>query len=139
MDALAEGSVPDGGNLDGTVVPDAEVPDRDVVVPCDVQTVFDRSCAVSGCHDAVTQVVNLDLSNVGSGAQFVGREPSPDMGACGGAGLLIDRDFFEDSLFIDKVASNPPVCGNRMPLAGTSLSTDDLNCIFDWVVAAARL
>jgi hypothetical protein len=106
-----------------------------------VNDVFNRSCALSGCHLTDTvgpAVANLELTDeaVGDGKQYIDKAGqgiycAPDAGLMN-LEPLIDPNNPEKSLFYDKL-QDAPGCGPRMPFTKPKLSNDDKACILDWI------
>lgn len=97
------------------------------------------TCATAGCHDATSRQSGLDLSDR-AGAYTALTTTGPMMGAsisCGGhSGNYVVPNMPDASLFYDKVASETPSCGTRMPF-GTPLSPSQLEAIRAWIAAGA--
>jgi hypothetical protein len=56
--------------------------------------------------------------------------------SCAGRSLVVPGDP-ENSLFALKI-SDPPPCGNRMPLGGKALSAKQVEMIKTWIAAGAN-
>ena len=122
---------PDAGRPDAGH-PDAGPPDAGHPPVCDpVKTFFSPSCATGLCHGADIQQANLDLASPGMPGRLVGKQ------ANGGPGLLIDPAHPDQSVLYAKVLADPPF-NFQMPLAGEALSDVEVQCLLDWVRAAAR-
>ena len=110
-----------------------------VTFATNIQPIFDRSCALSGCHDA-SRVSGLDLSLGKSYAGIVGKRAltRPDR-------LLIKPKAPDESYVIQKVEGTPGISGQLMPLgcpgpaqAGAQcLSSDDMAALRTWVTECA--
>lgn len=126
------------GNSCGTCGDGMSCQSGECVASCDAQPIFDRSCALAGCHDSVTAPAGLDLSTVGTGAALIGRPSgSADVGgACTGVAPIVDPGAPENSLILLKLSGAPP-CGSAMPLVGM-LQPGERECIEGWVNAAVR-
>ena len=104
-----------------------------------IQPIFDRSCALSGCHDA-SRASGLDLSLGKSYGSIVGKRAltRPDR-------LLIKPKAPDDSYIIQKIENAPGISGQLMPqgcpgqpLAGAVCpSADDREALRTWVTECA--
>jgi hypothetical protein len=92
-------------------------------------TVFRRSCARAGCHDAAFAGGGLDLTRTDLEAQVIAVASSN----CAGW-LRVKPGDPEGSYLWNKVASAEPACGERMPV-GTELSPADQACIREWIAS----
>lgn len=95
----------------------------------DVPTLFAKSCATTGCHDATTKAEGLDLVSPSLASRLVG-VPSVE-----GVGLLIDPSTPPKSVLYTKLLANPPF-GARMPTGG-SLDPSTIACVSMWVTSQA--
>lgn len=88
-----------------------------------IQLIFNESCGGSGCHingaQSGVQLNNYDNIIDSEGAQYERKVVQPE-----------DAD---DSPLVDKIESNDPQFGDRMPLGGPYLSEDRINQIRDWI------
>lgn len=116
---------------------DAAVPgNRDASTPAPsappacVTTLFNKSCALAGCHAANAEQV--DLGSPGLQTRLVDKKSTSD--ECG------DRTFIASdgspSLLIQKIMDSPP-CGLKMPI-GPALTTAETKCLTDWVDSLAN-
>ncbi len=86
-------------------------------------------CASAGCHPAGGA---LDLESPGVFDRLAGT-PSP---TCSGE-LWVDPDRPDESFLYTKLLASPP-CGNRMPLGGNPLSSEQIGCVLSAITAAVR-
>ena len=93
-----------------------------------VRELFARRCATSGCHDAVTQLINLDLQSPGVASRVLGQRAA----ACGGR-TLADPNDPERSALLLKLRAAPP-CGDRMPLGAPAFSAEEIACVRGWIL-----
>src|SRR3954468_24296166 len=56
--------------------------------------------------------------------------------ACSGRSVIVPGDPEQSLLFL-KIAGQPP-CGNRMPLGGKALSSEQIQLIRSWIAAGAN-
>ena len=104
-----------------------------------IQPIFDRSCALSGCHDA-SRASGLDLSLGKSHDNIVGKRAltRPDR-------FLIKPKFPDESYIIQKIENAPGISGQIMPqgcpgppLAGSVCpSADEREALRIWVTECA--
>lgn len=105
-----------------TNVADA-APDYDT----EIQPIFDRSCDGASCH-IDREASGVELTNYDSVKASVGRLYDTAVVAPG------DPDA---SPLYDKVASENPENGTRMPLVGDYLPADELDLLREWILAGA--
>jgi hypothetical protein len=101
---------------------------------CNVIGFFQTGCANIVCHDDNTPAGGLDLLSINPGARMVNR-PSADP-ACADR-LLIDAMQPQNSFILEKLTSQFPECGTRMPQAGIPLTSEELACVQQWVLSVA--
>ena len=112
--------------LDGSVVP---------LVPAvphladEIQPIFDHGCALANCHVG-DGAGGLDLEAGRSFAELVGVTSSevPD--------LLVKPGVPEQSYLFEKITSDAPRVGDRMPI-GNVLDPLDVEAIRQWIVGGA--
>ncbi len=80
----------------------------------------------AGCHKAMNPAAGLDLATAGAKMRLVGR-----MSRCMNK-PLVTSDPVGGHLF-DKLGGAVTGCGNRMPLMGTPLTPDEIQCMKDWI------
>jgi hypothetical protein len=94
------------------------------------QTIFAPKCAGPGCHGTVAPSLSLDLVSPGVIERLAGAMAN----GCGNEVLVVpgapDRSYL-----IEKLALDPPTCGERMPQGSPALSAEDLTCLRDWIAA----
>lgn len=93
-----------------------------------VRDLFARRCATAGCHDATTQLINLDLQSPGVASRVLGQRAA----ACGGR-VLADANDPDRSALLIKLRAAPP-CGDRMPLGATPFTADEVACVRTWII-----
>lgn len=89
---------------------------------------FAQRCATSGCHDARTQLINLDLQSPGVASRLIGQSAA----ACGGRTLADPNDPDRSALLL-KLRAAPP-CGDRMPLGAPAFSAAEIACVRGWIL-----
>lgn len=104
-----------------------------------IQPIFSRSCALSGCHDA-SRVSGLDLSLGKSYGSIVGKRSltRPDL-------FWIKPGFPDESYVIQKVENAPGISGLQMPngcpgqpqAGAICLTADDMAALRTWVTECA--
>jgi len=108
-----------GGGLDPTV--------------CDAyNTILVPSCGLSGCHNAGSSQGAFAVDGADEDIlEFVDRASTQD--ACDL--LFIDSADTEQSLILRRTdEQTPPGCGNlRMPLTGSLLDADEVECLTEWL------
>ncbi len=91
------------------------------------QTVFTPSCALAGCHDALTQVQALNLSSTDTSFNsLVGVDSF-----C--AKVRVVPDNVTASYLVDKVGDGQLFCGDLMPQGLPPLTAQQLQLIRDWI------
>src|SRR5436190_9976369 len=88
---------------------------------CDVPTLFATTCAYSTCHNADDQAAGLDLVSTGVESR-VSLQPAS---TCYGS--LADPTDPTASVIYTKVSPDND-CGANMPLGGSPLSPNDVDC-----------
>lgn len=94
-----------------------------------VSQIFSSSCATSGCHDSSTKQNGVDLSSYDAVIASVGDQYGKK---------VIQPNDAANSPLVDKISSNNPQFGVRMPKGGAALSSDDINLIKQWVDDGAK-
>jgi hypothetical protein len=124
------GNHPDGGDAGS------------VPLACDnAMLVLENNC--TGCHTMSTAPFSggLDLVTPNVAQRLVGKPTatmnSMNQAMCGGKGNLLNRGTLPATgIFIDKIKANPAVpgsvCGSPMPLGGSMLAQEDLDCLQAW-------
>ena len=112
--------------LDGSIAP---------VLPAvphltdEIQPIFDGSCALANCHVG-DGAAGLSLETARAYDELVGVMSSEVNGPLVAAGDL------GDSFLYEKLASDRPRVGDRMPLA-TALDPLDIEAVRQWIVGGA--
>ncbi|HKK45492.1 MAG TPA: c-type cytochrome domain-containing protein [Balneolaceae bacterium] len=118
------GSGDTGGNNNGdngTAMPDPTF--------TNVNTIFSGNCATSGCHDHSTKQNGVDLSSYDAAIASVGNQYGKK---------VIQPNDAANSPLVDKISSNNPQHGVRMPYGGSPLSSDDISLIKQWIDNGAK-
>lgn len=91
-------------------------------------TIFNTSCAVSGCHRGDDAPLGLDLSagNAHGNLVNVDSREMPNL-------LRVDPGNPDDSYLVMKIEGAPSIAGGRMPLGRPPLSTDQIQRIRTWI------
>lgn len=114
-----EGNNGGGGNTGGSTEPTF----------ANVQTIFNGNCATSGCHNASSQQSGVNLSSYTSAINSVGSQYGEK---------VIQPNDADGSPLVDKISSENPQFGARMPLNGTPLSDNQINLIRQWIDEGAQ-
>ena len=96
-------------------------------------SIFDVSCALSGCHVGPSPTGDLDLSEGESWANLV-NVPSvgvPDL-------VRVEAGNPDSSYIILKLLGSPRIVGSQMPLGAGSLSESQIATISEWIEAGAE-
>ncbi len=103
-------------------------------VPPEVQAAFDRSCSMSGCHDANGTGQSLSLTP-GNSADIIGKtavqKPIP----------LVTLGDTGNSYLAHKMVDSPPspILGTRMPvgfMASNTAQAEDVTTILAWIAGS---
>ena len=101
-----------------------------------IQPVFNRSCAIAGCHRPPTSAQQLDLTKNVSYGQLV-NVPSTEQPAV----MRVAPGNPDDSYLIQKIEGTPGISGGQMPVGcpGTvpCLSGDQMDMFRTWVTEGA--
>lgn len=115
-------------NGDTTPPPDEDLPTEDLSFSNHIQPIFNGSCGGAGCHIGERQSgVQLDsYDNVinSRGTQY--------------GELIVNPGQPDESPLVDKISSNSPQLGERMPLTGSPLSDDQIQAIRTWIDEGAE-
>lgn len=87
---------------------------------------FADRCATAGCHNADDAAGSLNLDASGLEARIV------DVDAVGCDGKLVDTADPEASVMYTKCLESND-CASRMPLTGTDLNSEELQCLLDYL------
>jgi hypothetical protein len=110
-----------------------------VPLACDnAMLVLENNC--TGCHTLSSAPFygGLDLMTPNVAQRLVGKPTatmnSMNQAMCGGKGNLLNRGTLPATgIFIDKINASPGgVCGSPMPLGGSMLAQEDLDCLQAW-------
>lgn len=139
--SLAAGCAGGGGGEQSGPKPAACKPPATptVVFASNIQPIFDRSCALSGCHDA-SRASGLDLSLGKAYGSIVGKRAFTNASR-----ILIKPGAPDESYVIQKIEGTPGISGQMMPqgcpgqpLGGAvCLSSDDREALRTWVTECA--
>jgi hypothetical protein len=110
-----------------------------VSLATNVQPIYDRSCALSGCHIGAVPAGSLDLSRGRSYDDTVG------VPAIGSNLLLVKAGSPDDSYLVRKIEGGPDIAGELMPQGcpgnplngAVCLSADDIAAIRTWITQCA--
>ncbi len=94
--------------------------------------IFNKSCAVSGCHDSGSQQAGLDLSSGKAYGNLVNVPSSQKPNI-----LRVKPGDAANSYLVMKLEGASGITGRRMPLGG-SLSTDQIDAIKQWINNGAK-
>lgn len=99
----------------------------------DVQPIFDRSCATTGCHTGRRPSGNLSLDAGASHGELVG--VSANAAACSSETRVVPLD--PSSSYLMKKILGTAGCGVQMPRRGESLPAGDIELIRGWICRGA--
>lgn len=104
--------------------------------------IFDRSCAVGGCHDSQSTQADLLLERGASYDNLVGKTPTNADAAAAGWRRVTTLDATHGDpatsyLFHKLTGDLPPGYGERMPLHGAKLDDTLVEVIRRWIEAGA--
>ena len=96
-------------------------------------TIFDLSCAISGCHVGASAPRGLDLSAGQAHDNLVGisSREKPDL-------VRVDPGNPDESYLVHKIEGRADIVGQPMPLGRSMLSTDEIQLIRDWIADGAE-
>lgn len=119
-----------GRTIGGSV---AVVPPSNSVFAKQIQPIFDRNCAITGCHSSDTASGGMVLEAGKSYANLVNvtsSEVAPRKRVLpGNSGA---------SYIIEKLTQTAPSFGDRMPLGGDPLPSDQIDLIKKWINDGAK-
>ena len=113
----------DSGSTGPDPDPDPD-PDRPVSYSQDIQPIFNGSCALSGCHDSGTQESGVNLSSYDDAINSVGVQYETE---------IIQPGEPQNSPIVDKISTENPQFGERMPLNRSPLSQANIDSIVAWI------
>jgi hypothetical protein len=110
-----------------------------VSLASNIQPIYDRSCALSGCHVGAVPAGALDLSR---GRAF---DDTVGVPAVGSSLQLVRAGAPEDSYLVRKIEGGPDIAGELMPQGcpgrplngAVCLSADDIAAIRTWITECA--
>jgi hypothetical protein len=94
----------------------------------DLQPLFTAQCAFVGCHAGAAPQAGQDLSAGNAYESLVNVESTQ----VAGVQRVLPGDP-DASFLLEKVSSDQPRVGSRMPLAGSPLSEDEIDMIREWI------
>ena len=96
--------------------------------PEPVAKVFQRNCAVSGCHQGKfpARGLNLEADKVIAATVNVASVEKPEF-------KIIDRDAPDKSYLLKKVNGDKDIAGRRMPRGRDPLKADDIEVLTSWI------
>lgn len=94
------------------------------------QTIFNPSCAVSGCHIGGSAPLGLDLSEGAARDNLVGvaSEGLPSF-------KRVDPGNPDDSYLVMKLEGDSRIAGQQMPLGRPALSSDQIALVREWIAS----
>lgn len=122
-----------------TTIADARVTTRgpELLLACEVQPIFTRSCGIAGCHSGTSPEEGLNLSTAALTKSTAINVPSNQRPA-----ILRIKPFFADSASSYVMCKIVPVCAlrafSRMPLTGSPLTTAQIDTIRTWIAQGAK-
>lgn len=140
MFSACAGSGGDGGGGPAAPTCRSQVPGNPVSFTSNIQPIFDRSCALSGCHLPPTLNGGLNMAAGRSYAQLVGI-PSQQQPRV----LRVKRGDPDASYLYQKIIAAPTIAGVIMPQGcpGTPLNgaqcltADETDAIRTWILECA--
>lgn len=96
------------------------------------QSVFNVSCAISGCHLGGGAAAQLDLSAGNAYANLVG-VASVEIPAV----LRVEPGNPDESYLVQKIEGAPGIIGQQMPRGRDPLSAEQVEAIRGWIEAGA--
>lgn len=96
---------------------------------CNGVDVFVTDCSGGVCHHSGCDPARgLDLRSPDVADRLIDVASS-----CNGR-LYVDPNDIDHSFLLEKLQSDTPECGSRMPLVGTTLPAETIQCVRDWIV-----
>ncbi|MGB9774390.1 MAG: c-type cytochrome domain-containing protein [Bacteroidota bacterium] len=95
-------------------------PDKNISYSQSIQPLFDRTCALSNCHDDITQASNLSLTSYNN--------------ATARPGIIIPGDP-DHSILVERIDGR---LSPRMPLYRDTLNANQIHGIRQWILEGAR-
>lgn len=112
------------GEIRGQIVPGQRL----ISFANEIQPIFNRSCAIAGCHASARPPHNLDLSSGVARGNLV-NVPS----AQNPAFIRVVPGNADQSLLYLKISQSTPPVGSQMPLGQPPLSLEEQQKIRDWI------
>jgi hypothetical protein len=97
------------------------------------ENIFNRSCALSGCHAGPGAQQGLNLSEGSARANLV-NVPSNEVPSI----LRVSPGNPDDSYLVMKIEGASGIQGQRMPLNQTPLTSEEIALLRDWIEAGAN-
>ena len=94
--------------------------------------IFTPTCAILGCHNAITQAGLLNLSDAASAHAGLVNVVS----SCASRVRVVPNDP-DTSYLLHKLGDGPTPCGSAMPFGATPLTTAELALIRSWILDGA--
>ena len=105
----------------------------DTVFTTQIQPIFDRNCAFTGCHSADTASGGMTLDAGKSYANLVNVASSEV-----GPRKRVEPGNSGASYIIEKLTQSTPSVGERMPFGGEPLPADQIDLIKKWIDDGAK-
>ena len=112
---------------------ETEPPNGDPSMFSEIQTtIFNTSCALSGCHAGSSPQQNMDLSQGEAYAAIVNvpSQERPEL-------MRVEPGNPDDSYLLMKIEGDPDIIGARMPLGRQPLSASQISLVRNWIAAGA--
>ncbi len=97
------------------------------------QNIFDKNCALSGCHLGNTAPFGLDLSQGNSYNNLVG-VPSGEVPTL----FRVKPNDPDNSYLVMKIEGAPGIQQERMPRGRPPLSQEDIDAVREWISLGAK-
>ena len=97
------------------------------------ENIFNRNCALSGCHAGPGAQQGLDLSE-GRARDNLVNVPSNEVPSL----LRVSPGNPDASYVVMKIEGASGIQGQRMPLGGTPLTSAEIALVRDWIEAGAN-
>lgn len=95
------------------------------------QKILQRSCTFSSCHGGDTPKQGLDLT--GSTYQVLVDQPSTEVPTR----ILVVPSDPDASYLLEKIASDQPASGSRMPYSSSPLPDSEISVVRQWIEQGA--
>lgn len=119
----------DGGNGGGMCTP-PDVPT--ISYAANIQPIYDRACALAGCHLGALPAFGLNLA-AGRSYDATVNVPSLERPKL----LLVEPGNPDDSYLVRKIEGGPDIAGDMMPSNMPPLSPDEMDAIRQWITECA--